>query len=148
MSRRYFSVGEVDRMVPKLERIFVQVLQLRAAMRTEEVKLEKAGVRLSPELLERESSREAGPVRTAKMMFRAYYETLTERLAEVERLGGEVKDLEIGLVDFLARRGAQDILLCWKLGERSVEHWHPVDSGFRGRQPIDDEIPREHPGLD
>ena len=61
MSRRYFSVGEVDRMVPKLERIFVQVLQLRAAMRAEELKLEKAGVRLTPELLERESSRRAHP---------------------------------------------------------------------------------------
>src|SRR5688572_17545247 len=83
MSRRYFSVGEVDRMVPKLERIFVQVLQLRAAMRAEELKLEKAGVRLSPELLERESSREPAPVRTAKLMFRAYYDTLTERLGEV-----------------------------------------------------------------
>ena len=46
MSRRYFTVGEVDRLVPRLERIFVQVLQLRAAMRTEEMKLERAGVRL------------------------------------------------------------------------------------------------------
>ena len=66
----------------------------------------------------------------------------------MERLGGEVKDLEIGLVDFLRPAGREDILLCWKLGERNVEYWHPVDSGFRGRQPIDDEVPREPPGLD
>jgi hypothetical protein len=82
------------------------------------------------------------------MMFRAYYDTLTEKLSEVEHLGGEVKDLEIGLVDFLARRGEHDILLCWKLGERSVTHYHAVDAGYRARQPIDEEVPREPPGLD
>ena len=148
MSRRYFTLGEVDRLIPQLERIFVQVFQLRAAMRTEELKLERAGVKLSQELLERDSARDAPNVRHAKLMFRAYYETLTERLAEVEKLGGEVKDLELGLVDFLARRGDEDILLCWKLGERSVEFWHAVDSGYRSRRPIDDEVPREPQGLD
>jgi hypothetical protein len=148
MARRYFTVGEVDRLVPRLERIFVQVIQLRAAMRTEEKKLERAGVPLSAETLEKDSSRDPGPIRQAKMMFRAYYEALTDGLAEVDRLGGQIKDLEQGLVDFLARRGDEDVLLCWKLGERSVEHWHSVDSGFRGRKPIDDNIPREPTGLD
>jgi hypothetical protein len=146
--RRYFSVSDVDRLVPALERIFIQVFQLRAAMRTEELKLERAGVRLSQEVLERDSAREPTAVKTAKMMFRAYYETLTERLAQVETLGGEVKDLELGLVDFLGRRGEEDILLCWKLGERSVGFWHAVDSGYRARQPIDDDIDREPTGLD
>ncbi len=147
MARRYFTVGEVDRLIPRLERIFVQVMQLRAAMRTEEKKLERAGVSLSAETLEKDSSRDPVAVRQAKMMFRAYYEALTEGLGEVETIGGEVKDMEMGLVDFLARRDEEDVLLCWKLGERSVEHWHPVDSGFRGRKPIDERIPRE-PGLD
>ena len=147
MARRYFTVGEVDRLIPRLERIFIQVLQLRQAMRGEERKLERAGVPLSAEVLEKDSTREPGPVRHAKLMFRAYYEALTERLSEVDHVGGEVKDMEIGLVDFLARRGEEDVLLCWKLGERAVEHWHPVDSGFRGRQPIDERIDRE-PSLD
>jgi hypothetical protein len=147
MARRYFTVGEVDRLIPRLERIFIQVIQLRSAMRGEERKLERAGVTLSADALEKDTSRDPAAVRQAKMMFRAYYEALTEGLSEVDHVGGEVKDMEIGLVDFLARRGEEDILLCWKLGERSVEHWHPVDSGFRGRKPIDDGIPRE-PGLD
>jgi len=146
--RRTFTVNEVDRLVPALERIFIQVFQLRAAMRTEELKLERAGVRLSQEVLERDSAREPAVVKQAKTMFRAYYETLTERLAEVEVLGGEVKDLELGLVDFLGRRGDEEILLCWKLGERSVGYWHAVDSGYRARQPIDDDVAREPSGLD
>ena len=148
MVRRYFTVGEVDRLVPRLERIFVQVIQLRAAMHTEERKLERAGVTVSAETLQKESTRDPAPVRQAKMMFRAYYESLSDVLAEIDRLGGQIKDLDKGLVDFLARRGEQDVLLCWKLGERSVEHWHSVDSGFGGRKPLDDGIEREPPGLD
>jgi hypothetical protein len=148
MSRRYFTVGEVDRLVPRLQQIFVHVLQLRGAMRTEQEKLERAGVALSPETLEESSDTDSAEVRQGKLMFRAYYEELTGRLAEIQRLGGEVKDLETGLVDFLARRKDEDILLCWKLGERNVEYWHAVDAGFRGRRRIDAEVPREPPALD
>ena len=43
MSRRYFSVAEVERLIPTLERIFVHVLQLRAALRQQEQALERAG---------------------------------------------------------------------------------------------------------
>ena len=148
MSRRYFTVGEVDRLVPRLQQIFVHVLQLRGAMRTEQDKLERAGVALTPEALEGSSASDSAEVRQGKLMFRAFYEELTTQLAEIQRLGGEVKDLESGLVDFLARRKDEDILLCWKLGERNVEYWHAVDAGFRGRRRIDDEVPREPPALD
>jgi hypothetical protein len=151
MSRRYFTVGEVDRLVPRLEGIFVHVLQLRAAMRAQEQKLERAGVELGSGLGEppdESDSDEPLDVRHGKAMFRAFYDTLVERLAEVEQLGGEIKDLEIGLVDFLARRRDQDILLCWKLGERQVSYWHPTDSGFRGRRPIDEDVPIEPTPLD
>jgi hypothetical protein len=30
MARAYFTVGEVEALIPSLERIFVQVLQMRA----------------------------------------------------------------------------------------------------------------------
>src|SRR5262245_3304441 len=111
MPRRHFTLGEVDRLIPRLERIFVQVFQLRAALRAEEEKLEKAGVRLSAETAERESARDPAWVRQSKLMFRAYYETMTEQLSELEGLGGSIKDLDLGLVDFPARRGDEEILL-------------------------------------
>ncbi len=117
-------------------------------MRTEQDKLERAGVALTPEALEGSRDGDTPVIRQSKLMFRAFYEELTKQLSEVQVLGGEVKDLEQGLVDFLARRREQDILLCWKLGERSVEYWHAVDAGFGGRRRIDDEVPREPPALD
>ena len=57
---------------------------------------------------------------------------------EIEALGAQVKDLETGLVDFPARHpdDGSIVLLCWRLGEDDVEHWHGVDAGFAGRKPL------------
>jgi len=29
------------------------------------------------------------------------------------------------------------VFLCWRLGEDRISHWHEIDTGFSGRQPID-----------
>jgi hypothetical protein len=50
--------------------------------------------------------------------------------------GAEIKSLEEGLLDFPAKRGDEDVLLCWKLGEDEIRYWHGVDEGFAGRKPL------------
>ena len=148
MPRRYFSVAEVERLIPTLERIFVHVLQLRAALRLQEQALERAGVRVARELLEEDDPRESVDVRHAKGLFRGYYEALGDELARVRELGGEVKDMDTGLVDFPGKRGDDEILLCWRLGEQRLGFWHTPEAGFAGRRPIDDQVPREPTRLD
>ncbi|MGH2670898.1 MAG: DUF2203 family protein [bacterium] len=39
-------------------------------------------------------------------------------------------------MDFHGKLGNREILWCWKLGEERIAHWHEVDAGFAGRQPI------------
>jgi len=54
-------------------------------------------------------------------------------------LGVQVKDLDLGLVDFPAvRAGGQPVLLCWRLGEDEVSWWHTEEDGFGGRRPLAD----------
>jgi hypothetical protein len=55
---------------------------------------------------------------------------------EIHGLGAEVKDADEGLIDFPALRGDEQVLLCWKLGEEDVSHWHGADEGFAGRRPL------------
>jgi hypothetical protein len=50
--------------------------------------------------------------------------------------GAEIKSLEEGLLDFPAKRGDEDVLLCWKLGEDEILYWHGVEEGFAGRRPL------------
>ena len=63
-----------------------------------------------------------------------------DALAEIEAIGVQVKDLDIGLLDFPCIVDDQTVLLCWKLGEDKIEYWHGMEEGFRGRKPIDARI--------
>ena len=65
---------------------------------------------------------------------------IKDALAEIEAIGVQVKDLDIGLLDFPCIVDDQIVLLCWKLGEEKIQYWHGVEEGFRGRKPIDDRI--------
>jgi hypothetical protein len=65
-----------------------------------------------------------------------------DALAEIDSAGVQVKDLGIGLLDFPCEVDGQKILLCWKLGEKAITHWHGVAEGFAGRKPIDQRIAR------
>jgi hypothetical protein len=64
-------------------------------------------------------------------------EQLQEYVDELLELGVEPKSGPEGLVDFPAQIDGRPVYLCWKLGEPAVTHWHELDAGFRGRQPID-----------
>ena len=63
-----------------------------------------------------------------------------DALAEIDSIGVQVKDLSIGLLDFPCEVEGQTILLCWKLGEPAITHWHGLQEGFAGRKPIDQRI--------
>jgi hypothetical protein len=67
---------------------------------------------------------------------------IKDALAEVEAIGVQVKDLDIGLLDFPCVVEDEIILLCWKYGEEKIAFWHGVEEGFRGRKPIDERILR------
>jgi hypothetical protein len=63
-----------------------------------------------------------------------------DSLAEIDATGVQVKDLDMGLLDFPCVVDGRTVLLCWKLGEKGITHWHGVDEGFAGRKPIDERI--------
>ena len=50
-----------------------------------------------------------------------------------------VKDLDQGLVDFLARRGREQVFLCWRLGEPEIRYWHRLQDGFANRKPLQED---------
>ncbi len=61
---------------------------------------------------------------------------LAEYVAELREIGVEPKNPTMGLVDFPCDLNGRIVLLCWKLDEDSVEHWHELDAGFAGRQSV------------
>jgi len=55
----------------------------------------------------------------------------------INEMGAEVKDIEIGLIDFRSRIGGREVYLCWKLGEERIGWWHDLDSGYASRRRLD-----------
>jgi len=64
---------------------------------------------------------------------------VVRRVNAIHERGAIVKDLDTGLVDFPAVREGEEILLCWRLGEDEVAHWHGLEEGFAGRKRLDPE---------
>ena len=70
------------------------------------------------------------------------FQDIKDTLAEIDAIGVQVKDLDIGLLDFPCAVDDEIVLLCWKYGEEKIDYWHGMEEGFRGRKPLDERILR------
>jgi hypothetical protein len=66
-----------------------------------------------------------------------------DTLSEINAIGVQVKDLDIGLLDFPCKVDGEIVLLCWKMGEPTISHWHGTEEGYAGRRPIDGRMNEE-----
>jgi hypothetical protein len=132
--KRYFTVDEANALIPELELRFGKVMQLRSQLRHAYHALEARGeTPTADNMVRTDGSTELVRLRGR---FRALVEALTEELHVIEDIGVSVKDLDTGLCDFLGLMRGRDVWLCWQYGEKSVTHFHDLDAGFAGRQPI------------
>jgi len=65
------------------------------------------------------------------------FEIVDKNVKAITALGLELKDINSGLIDFLAERDGRDIYLCWRYNEPRVAHWHDLEAGFAGRKPLE-----------
>lgn len=60
-----------------------------------------------------------------------------EKIIEaIQSYGGQVKDIDDGLVDFPGIVGGREVWLCWQIGEDSITHFHDFGKGFSDRKEI------------
>ena len=138
--KRYFTVQEANARVDRLAELFGSVMQVRGLLKTLYQRLDAAGYPV--EQSELEDGELEAPANAPEDvvrdhgMFRALVETLKEHVAEIQGQGCVIKDLEVGLVDWLAVHQGREVWLCWRYGEREVGSWHELTSGFSARRPI------------
>jgi hypothetical protein len=131
---KLFTHAEAERTLPLVRRIVEDLTadypRWRAAV--EKFELIAAGARAedgeTPELL------------AARQEVVRYADLINDYLTELESIGCVFKGFDGGLVDFYSLRDDRTVFLCWKLGEPHITHWHEIETGFAGRQPIDDII--------
>ena len=65
------------------------------------------------------------------------FERLDAFIHQILDTGAQIKDINIGLLDFSAMRDGREVYLCWQYGEDDIAYWHEVDEGYAGRQAIE-----------
>jgi len=128
----FFTADEANRLLPALESVMRGLQTKRQLLRDRQQALEAFRVR---------ASRNGGvvpgtDVAEAQREGARLLAEIQEGVQQIESWGGVVKDLDRGLVDFLARRGQEQVFLCWHLGETEIRFWHGLHEGFAGRKPL------------
>jgi hypothetical protein len=65
-----------------------------------------------------------------------------DTIAEIEEIGARVHDLQEGMLDFPCQIEGRAALLCWKMGEETIGHWHELEESPEQRRPLDSRFGR------
>lgn len=132
---RHFTLSEAQALLPEIASDLEAAVALKREAESLEAELRGVALRIQTS-----GGADVDPVRFSetKTRHRKALETVQEKLRSIQSQGVLVKDLDSGLLDFPALLDGEEVYLCWKLGEESIEWWHPVDAGFAGRRPIAD----------
>jgi hypothetical protein len=134
-----FTLEEAQSLLPVLESLLKRAVEGKL----EAEKMESVLAELARRIyLSGGMKVDVGAVARQRAELEAHLQRVRESLAEIDSIGVQVKDIESGLLDFPCQIEGQVVLLCWRMGEAAIEHWHTVESGFQGRQPLDDRFRR------
>ena len=124
-----FSVEEANRTLPLVSRIVGDIVTQYAIWRDRVQQFD---------VLQASVSAEQPEPRAVELQqeLDALAREIDGYVRELSALGVEFKGFDMGLVDFPGELHGRPIYLCWRLGEPAVEHWHEVEAGFAGRQPL------------
>jgi hypothetical protein len=136
---RTFSLQEAQSLVPILEGLLRTSIEGKQVIEEVEQELSAINERI---FLSGGAFIEVKKVALRRAERDKAVQRVRDALAEIDAIGVQVKDLDIGLLDFPCSVDGEIVLLCWKLGEASITHWHGTEEGFAGRKPIDDRIAR------
>ena len=123
--KKYFTIEQATGLLPVLTSLLERIKEAQCGLgqiTQEAQKIHSAaggngGGEHSTELLERSA-------------------IVAKYLQQINELGVQIKDLDIGLFDFPHIRDGREVFLCWKKGEKKIAFWHELDEGFQGRQPL------------
>jgi hypothetical protein len=137
MADRTFTLDEAHTLLPILESLLRQAMEAKQTIEEVDAEFQEMAHRVFlnggtllnvVHLARRKGERERSIQR------------IKDAMAEIDAAGVQVKDLEMGLLDFPCRVEGEILLLCWKMGEPKIAHWHSTSEGFASRKPIDERI--------
>jgi hypothetical protein len=139
MADRTFTLDEAQSLLPVLESLLRAVIAAKKLIEQSDAEIQMLQHRI---FLAGGTYVDIVPLARRRAERAKAEQRAKDALAEIDSIGVQVKDIDVGLLDFPCQVEGTTILLCWKLGEHAITHWHGVDEGFAGRKPIDARIAR------
>lgn len=127
---RLFTLEEANALIPRVREIILSIQankEATDAARVEFENLDASHARGNGYDMKRE---QLATRITDKMR------AIRHDLEALHEIGCQIKDVDMGLVDFPGMRNGQVVNLCWRLGEEEIAYWHSLDTGFGNRQPL------------
>lgn len=127
----YFTRKEAEALLPQISVVLLKIQEHRKAMQQSEEELAALH-------LQAMGNGHHLYDRIVKLQKELAYQiqALQVLINELNDFGCELKDPDMGLIDFLSLRNGREIYLCWHLGEERINYWHYLNTGFAGRQPL------------
>ena len=132
---KLFTLDEAQALVPVLESLLKRAIEAKQAAEQISDELQRLSQRI---FVAGGMHIDIGKVGRQRAELDAHIQRAKDAVEEINAIGVQVKDLDIGLLDFPCKVDDQVVLLCWKMGEPKITHWHTLESGFQGRQPLDE----------
>jgi len=137
MAQQTFTLDEAHLLLPVLESLLKQAIQAKKLVEQVDKEFQDLNHKI---FLVGGLLINIAKTATRKAERERAVQKIKDTLSEIEATGVQVKDLDIGLLDFPCIVDDGMILLCWKLGEEKIAHWHSLEEGFKGRKLIDENI--------
>ena len=135
VSEKTFTLEEANTMLPVLDSLLKRAMDAKQTMEDVDNEFQDVGHKVFLNggtlldivyLARRKAEREKA------------IQSLKDTIDEIHSTGVQVKDLDMGLLDFPCLVEGETVLLCWKYGEpHEIAHWHGEAEGFAGRKPIE-----------
>ena len=136
MPAKFFTLSEANRTLPLVKRVVQDIASFYPSWKDLVAQYELIAAKARPDW--GESREQLG----LKSQIDDVAHKIHGCLVELEQVGCEFKGFEEALVDFHGKLDDREILWCWRLGEDRITHWHELDAGFKGRQPIPEVVGR------
>jgi hypothetical protein len=127
--KRRFTLEQANSTLPLVKRIVRDIVRTHSEVLKCQQQLERAASA-------RQQQRQQPTPQETQGQLERHMTRLEDYVDELTEVGCELKDYQMGLIDFTGRHQGRDVCLCWKLGEERIAYWHEIDVGFAGRQPV------------
>jgi hypothetical protein len=134
-----FTLEEAQSLLPLLESLLRRAIESKRASQEVEGQIAELGRRI---YLSGGMRVDVAAVAKQRAEMEEHLQRVRESISEIDSIGVQVKDMDAGLLDFPCKLDDQVVLLCWRMGESTIEHWHTIDDGFKGRKPLDERFRR------